>query len=38
VADQKKEIENREITIRAIQRNFEQLSGMCQADKETIQV
>jgi predicted RNase H-like nuclease (RuvC/YqgF family) len=37
MAEQKKEIENREITIRAIQRNFEQLSGMCQADKEQIQ-
>jgi hypothetical protein len=34
VAEQKKELENRDITIRAIQRNFEQLSSMCQADKE----
>ncbi len=30
VAEQKKELENREITIRAIQRNFEQLSTLCQ--------
>jgi predicted RNase H-like nuclease (RuvC/YqgF family) len=36
VAEQKKELENRDITIRAIQRNFEQLSSMCQADKEQI--
>ena len=35
--EQKKELENRDITIRAIQRNFEQLSSMCQADKEQIQ-
>ena len=37
VTEQKKELENRDITIRAIQRNFEQLSSMCQADKEQIQ-
>ena len=36
VTEQKKELENRDITIRAIQRNFEQLSSMCQADKEQI--
>jgi len=36
IAEQKKELENREITIRAIQRNFEQLSSMCQADKEQV--
>ena len=36
VTAQKKELENRDITIRAIQRNFEQLSSMCQADKEQI--
>lgn len=30
MADQKKELENREITIRAIQRNFEQLSVLTQ--------
>ena len=36
IAEQKKELENRDITIRAIQRNFEQLSSLCQADKEQI--
>ena len=36
IAEQKKELENRDITIRAIQRNFEQLSSMCQADKEQL--
>eukprot|EP00960_Hanusia_phi_P068638 766896-Hanusia_phi.AAC.5 len=37
VAEQKKEIENRDITIKAIQRNFEQLSTLCQQDKEQLQ-
>lgn len=36
ITEQKKELENRDITIRAIQRNFEQLSAMCQSDKEQI--
>ena len=37
VHEQKKELENRDITIRAIQRNFEQLSTLCQSDKDQIQ-